>query len=145
MLVKVLPRCSLLNQIFLMKTLFNLFAVCLIGSLIYSCKGEPIEVVVVERIQGNWKVIDAYRNKRQTKLLNNAFVSITDTSFMTNIPPNEGFKKYTYNSNKIVLLNDENTTYRINSIQGDTIRMSTEIQDFNFDLVLAKSNETDEK
>jgi hypothetical protein len=109
------------------------------------CKTEPKEIVIVERIQGNWKVIDAFRNKRQTKLLNNAIVEITDTSFMTNIPPEQGPQKYTYNLNKIMLLDDNETTYLVNSIRGDTMTLTTQIQNFNFDLVLAKNDESDKK
>ena len=78
-----------------MKTFFYLFTLSVVVCLLNACKTEPKEVVIVERIQGNWKVVDAYRNKRQTKLLNNAIVEITDTSFMTNIPPEQGPQKYT--------------------------------------------------
>ena len=133
------------NQIFLMKTFFYLFSLSVVVCLLNACKTEPKEIVIVERIQGNWKVIDAFRNKRQTKLLNNAIVEITDTSFMTNIPPEQGPQKYTYNLNKIMLLDDNETTYLVNSIRGDTMTLTTQIQNFNFDLVLAKNDESDKK
>ena len=64
---------------------------------------------------------------------------------MTNIPPEQGPQKYTYNLNKIMLLNDDKTSYLVNSVRGDTMTLSTEIQNFNFDLVLAKNDESDKK
>ena len=44
-----------------------------------------------------------------------------------------------------MLLNDDKTSYLVNSVRGDTMTLSTEIQNFNFDLVLAKNDESDKK
>jgi len=114
------------------------------GLIVVSCKSDTIPPVAAENIQGHWEVIDAYRNKRQTKLLNRAYMIITDSTFNTNIPPNEGEINYSYNANQLRLNDDENTSYKITSFSNDTMSIATEIKGFDFELTLARKNDVDE-
>ena len=112
--------------------------------VILSCKSDNIAPVAAENIQGHWEVIDALRNKRQTKLLNRAYLIITDSTLNTNIPPNDGELNYSYGSNQLRLSDAERTNYRITSYLGDTMSLSTEIKGFDFELTLERKDDEDE-
>lgn len=105
-----------------------------------SCATEALEPVMIESIQGEWIVIDAYRNNRQTRLLNKAYITITDTSFLTDIPPNQGPQKYTYQDNNITLL-ENNSTFKVTKLENDTLSLKTELQNFDFKLIAARKKD----
>ncbi len=128
-----------------MKAILYTGVILIISMMVSSCMTDNTPPVVVESILGEWKVVDAYRNKRQTKLLNKAVVTITDTTFMTDIPPNNGPVRYAYHANEISLLNDSKISYKVHSLQNDTMVLLTELQDFEFKLILAKQIDSDEK
>ena len=115
--------------------------ICLLG---VSCESDTLAPVAVENILGQWEVIDAYRNKRQTKTFNRAYLMITDSTLNTNIPPNDGELKYSYSGNQIRFSDAENTNYKLISFSNDTMSLVTKIQGFDFKLTLARKKQADE-
>jgi len=127
-----------------MKAILYTSILVLISVLMPSCESDNSPPVAIDSILGEWKVIDAYRNKRQTKLLNKAIVSITDSTFMTDIPPNRGAVRYSYNGNKIILDSDDDIMYKVTGLKNDTMSLITELQEFEFKLILKKQEPADE-
>jgi len=99
--------------------------------LIISCQGEPTEPVLAEEIKGQWKIIEAFRNNKETPLLNKGFFVITDSTFMTNISAGQS-SRYTYNSNVIQLLDEKKTKYNVMRIEADTLYMNAKINNLGF-------------
>lgn len=102
---------------------------------------EKVEPVLVEDIRGQWKIAEAYRNNRQTQLLNNGLFVISDSSFMTNILPGE-VGPYSYSNNIIKLSEGKQTAYKVVKLQGDTLQMEAEIDNFKFRFLTIKQTES---
>ena len=104
--------------------------------LISACESEGL---THEDIQGQWSVISATRNGKETTTLEYGYFDFSnDTVFLTNIYSSDQSFGYELRDNKIYQEGGENAVYTVQQNDVDSIVLSTTIRDFDFRFVAVR-------
>lgn len=105
--------------------------------ILLSCKndGGQSASVMPEGLVGTWKVVEATRNNRPARSLENAEFYIDSASFSTNFMPDQSPYAYSFDGKKISLTDSNKTVYRVSRKTADTLLFSTVIKNFEFEFV----------
>lgn len=111
----------------------QLLRVLLIGSVILSfgCKEEP--VYDPANLTGHWEVYAAERNGKETTLLNGAvFLFEENGTMQTNVTGQEHRGTFQINKATIEYTGESPMQFKVTSLQGDTMSLSTELEGMRF-------------
>ena len=134
--------------------------------LCFSCKNSPSEkhlntspldtIVSVpaetelqasfSALEGDWEVVAARRNGKDTETLNTALFSFIDTQTMsTNLLGDDMESNYILEGNKITQSSAPLLVFDIKRLASQELVLATEIQGFKFDLNLSRIGAEDER
>ncbi len=116
-----------------------LFFLCfsIVASLVFQSCEEPVKTFDTSLLSGKWLIVDARRNAKPTTTLNEAFfVFNSDSTMQTNFTGEELDGRYSIEGSVIQQDTEDNYTYTIQNLSKDTLILSTEIQKYNFELLL---------
>ena len=117
----------------------------LVLCLMSSCRSENDFQVNTTDLEGEWYIIEAFRENRKTKLLENGVFSFSDSQyFKTNILRDSNQYKFIL-SEKIIFVEDSaRSRYNVIGFSQDTLTLESTIHDFEFKFVLHKANTNEE-
>jgi len=108
-------------------------------SVMYSmCKMDNSPPVLAESIQGKWMIDQAKRNNRDTKLLRNGYLKITDSTFSTNILKDTTSYSYSYDGKSLKVNDTHSSVYNVKSLTSDTLIIWLKHRRFEFKLTTVK-------
>jgi len=112
----------------------------MLSLLVGSCKEKPVKLMDTTMLSGKWLIVNAKRNAKQTTTLNEAyFVFGKDSTVVTNFMGQEIRTSYKINGNTISHSgngHDEIYDHKILSLSRDSLILSTQIMDFDFEFYL---------
>lgn len=118
------------------KLLISLCVLVLTASIVESCK-EPIQETDTSHLLGNWVVVNAKRNAKLTSTLNEAyFMFKPDSTLETNFIGEDIMGTYEIDGNVISHNAGEKLDFTIVNLSRDTLILSTQIMDHNFEFFL---------
>ena len=121
------------NSFFSTRLSWSLLGVVL---LLSACESEGL---THEDIQGQWSVISATRNGKETTTLEYGYFDFSnDTVFLTNIYSSDQSFGYELRDNKIYQEGGENAVYTVQQNDVDSLVLSTTIRDFDFRFVAVR-------
>jgi|DEB0MinimDraft_10_1074344.scaffolds.fasta_scaffold03025_2 hypothetical protein len=123
-----------------MRSLIILFLVWL-G--LFSCRNDSSGLghVMAENLEATWVVMEASRNNRPALSLEKSEFYIRDSLFSTNFLPDTSSYPYSYDGEKIVLLDKAKSVFHVSRKAPDTLIFKTEIKNFDFKFIAVKKME----
>lgn len=107
-----------------------------------SCKGDASQsnaVIEMNHLKGKWKIFKAYKAKKQTQLLSNAYFEFSnDDQVKSNIHPTEDFVPFKTVGKQIKIEEPSKINYKILGLVQDTLELSTKMRGVVYDLILIK-------
>lgn len=109
--------------------------IVLIGS---SCNSDQLKL---EEILGEWEIVEAKRNGKLTRTLDNTYFSfLGDLTMKSNLMMKEEYTKFEIHNETVELIGDEDLEFSINR-SNDTLFIETKISRHNFDLIAIPKEE----
>jgi hypothetical protein len=110
----------------------------MVVSFLVGCKEES--AYQSDALMGHWEVYDAERNGKGTTLLNGAvFLFEEENKMQTNVTGQETSGMYQLEQNVIVFTSAEQMEFKIAMLHGDSLALTTNIQNMNFILRLKRA------
>lgn len=115
----------------------------LFALLFCGCKSDPvvtpIQKIVTADLDGQWMMIEAYKENKPSRMLNKGYFSFDRGQFKTNILGDEKLYPYTLDNNLIRVKDQNNSIYRVSELTSDTLIMTARLMNFNFKFITLKS------
>ena len=90
-------------------------------------------------LQGDWIVVTAKRNNRETRTLKDAFFRFLPAGVMeTNILGDSTQYSFDLIDSEIIQNSEPEIKYQIHDLRGDTIHLKSKIRNYNFDFIAVK-------
>jgi len=93
---------------------------------------------MAENLQATWVVVEASRNNRPALSLEKSEFYIRDSLFSTNFLPDTNSYPYSYDGQKIILMDEAKSEFRVSRKAPDTLIFKTEIKNFDFKFIAVK-------
>lgn len=121
----------------MLRSLIMIFIVCL---ALCSCRNDNsgLGPVMAENLEATWIVVEASRNNRPALSLEKSEFYIRDSLFSTNFLPDTSSYPYSYDGQKIVLLDEGKSVFHVSRKALDTLIFETEIKNFDFKFIAVK-------
>jgi len=113
--------------------------ICLGITVLCSCAEET--TFSEGDLIGSWEVIAAKRNGRLTGTLKDGYFKFSDNNMMeTNILGELQSFEYSFSGSTITQKGEKSTNYKIRMLQNDTLHLSSELLNYNFDFLAVRSD-----
>jgi hypothetical protein len=116
---------------------------CFASVLILACQkpeeesSEEKSEFSIEKLSGHWELVEAKRDGKFTRVLDNTYFIFTKDSILTNFPSKEGRYSFQVIENEIVTEEQSPTFYKVHNIYQDTMEFSVNLQGYLFEVTLA--------
>lgn len=122
----------------------------LFGAFIWSACGEAtgpqaIDSTIQSEILGIWELDAAYRNGSSTESLRGAHFTFEQPNlFSTNVFGSEVMQEVIWKDSIFMPL-DSSMTYKVESLEKDTLKLTFDVQRYAFDLICHRSASNESK
>lgn len=124
----------------------SLVLCALVLGLVLACKpdkplkpSKPDFELTDAGLSGSWKVVEAYKDGKLSRLLDNGEFHFTEEGFRTNIMRDATVYPYALSETKISISDPAGTSYVVSHLTSDTLIMSTKLRNFDFKFISAKN------
>ena len=118
---------------------------CLLFSLlilliIASCKSDT-KSVDMKQLNGQWEIVQAIRNGKETSTLDNAFFKFDNEALTHNLNGDTIVSQYAIVNQELTINDDFLEKMEITQLNSDTLRVMFKIESFRFNFLMKRHEE----
>lgn len=119
-----------------------------ISLFLLSCDSQGDKLPKINDLKdGRYEIVEAFRNGKKTKSLDNAFYEVLGDTIKTNLTKSLDSlaSKYSVSDGEITHENPLVLPFTVAKNTSDTLELNTQLKSFKFDLILVKSDSLNEE